>query len=348
VLWRHVRSASWGMILLLAGCSHDRRTILLIYSPHGKDQLQDYAQKFMGAHPEIVVQWEEMAPSQILDRIRAERDNPRGDIWFGASTDLFDHAAREGLLEPYTPTWADEIPAEARDPVDRWYGIYLTAEVIGYNDRAVKATDVPKDWDDLVDPRWKGKLIMRDPAASGGMRAVIGAMLERSSAATGSTAAGWSWLRKLDANTSDYAPDPTVLYQQLAGQRGLVTVDAVPDLVLLREREHLPVSYILPASGTPLLVDAIAIIGGARHPEAARAFYEFVGTTESLTNAAREYAWIPARVDIDDDSLPGWVRTARQQIKLMPVNRKLVADSLDAWMTYWERNVRTAHGGAGE
>jgi iron(III) transport system substrate-binding protein len=343
VLWRHV-GAAWGacIVALLAGCSHDNRTTLVVYSDRGGEEVREYVRRFRDLHPEIDLEWKQLNAPEILERVRGggERDSPRGDVWFGGSADLFDRAAREGLLEPYAPTWGDQVPAISRDPDNLWYGIYLTPEVIGYNDQAVKAADAPKDWDDLLDPRWKGKLIMRDPAASGGMRAVIGATLERSSAATGSTAAGWTWLRRLDASTNDYATDPTVLGRELAGRKGVVTADAVPDLVFFREHEHLPVAYVLPASGAPLLVDAIAIIKGTGHVKAARAFYEFVGSNESLTDAARKYGWIPARVDIDDDSLPAWVRTARQQIKLIPVNRKLVADSLDGWMTYWETKVR--------
>jgi iron(III) transport system substrate-binding protein len=333
-------SSAWGICILLAGCSHDRRTSLVVYSDRGGEEVREYTRKFKDLHPEIDLQWKYLNAGEILERIREERDSPRGDIWFGGSADLFDRAAREGLLDPFTPNWGDQIPAVSRDPENRWFGMYLTPEVIGYNDQAVKAVDAPKDWDDLLDPKWKGKIVMRDPAASGGMRAVIGATLERSSAATRSTAAGWTWLKRLDANTNDYASDPTVLGREIAGQKGLVTVDAVPDLVFFREQEHLPVAYVLPASGAPLLVDAIAMVKGTGNGSAARAFYEFVGSSENLIEAARKHGWIPARVDVDDDSLPGWVRTARQQIKLIPVNRNLVADSMDVWMTYWNTHIR--------
>jgi iron(III) transport system substrate-binding protein len=312
----------------------------VVYSDRGGEEVREYTRKFRDLHSEIDLEWKYLNAGEILERVRAERDKPRGDIWFGGSADLFDRAAREGLLERHAPTWGDQIPAVARDPENRWFGMYLAPEVIGYNDQAVSAADAPKDWDDLLDPRWKGKLIMRDPAASGGMRAVIGATLERSSAGTRSTAAGWTWLRRLDANTIDYALDPTVLGRELASRKATVTVDAIPDLVFLREHEHLPVAYVLPVSGAPLLVDAIAIIKGSGNASAARAFYEFVGSNESLIEAARKYGWIPARVDAYDDSLPGWVRAARQQIKLIPVNRKLVADSLDVWMTYWDTHIR--------
>jgi iron(III) transport system substrate-binding protein len=322
------------------GCSHDHRTIVLVYSPHGKELLEDYASRFMQAHPDIDLQWDDMGSTEVLDRVRAERDNPQADVWFGAPSELFDRATREGLLESYTPTWASEVPSEAHDTADFWFGTYLTPEVIGYNTEVVTAAEAPKDWDDVLDPRWKGKLVIRDPVASGGMRAIFGAILERSIAATGSTAAGWNWLRRLDANTKEYTLNPTILYQKLARREGVVTLFNMPDLATLQQRAHIPVSYVFPESGTPLLVDGIAIVKGTRHPNEARAFYEFVTTQPMLLVAARDHLRIPARIDIDDDSLPAWIRTARQQMKPMPMNRAMLADSLDGWMTYWDSHIR--------
>ena len=345
MLRRHVIAArAWAAVILCAaaaaGCAHDRRTTVLVYSPHGKELLEDYASRFMHAHPEIDLQWDDMGSTEVLDRVRAERDNPQADVWFGAPSELFDRAAREGLLEAYAPTWSAEVPAEAHDSAGYWYGTYLTPEVIGYNTEAVTAAEAPRDWDDVLDPKWKGKLVIRDPVASGGMRAIFGAILERSIAATGSTAAGWTWLRRLDANTKEYTLNPTILYQKLARREGVVTLFNMPDLATLRQRTHIPVSYVFPESGTPLLVDGIAIVKGARHPAEARAFYEFVTTQAMLLVAARDHLRIPARIDIDDDSLPAWIRTARQQLKPMPMNRMMLADSLDGWMTYWDSHIR--------
>jgi iron(III) transport system substrate-binding protein len=339
-----VRAGLAGGLLVLSaavtGCSHDRRTVLLVYSPHGKELLQDYANRFMRLHPDVDLQWDDMGSAEVLDRVRAERDNPQADVWFGAPADLFARAAQDGLLQPYRPTWAADVPAEAHDSADRWYGTYLTPEVIGYNNAAVSVAEAPKDWDDVLDPKWKGKLIIRDPVASGGMRAIFGAILQRSLRTTGSTAAGWTWLRRLDANTKEYALNPTILYQKLARREGVITLYNMPDLATLQQRAHLPVSYVFPASGTPLLVDAIAIVNGTHHPREAAAFYEFVSSRSMLMVAARDHLRIPARIDLPEDSLPAWIRTARQQMNPMPMDRRLLADSLDAWMTYWDTHIR--------
>ena len=56
----------------------------------------------------------------------------------------------------------------------------------------------------------------------------------------------------------------------------------MPDVRLFKEQKNLPVGYVVPASGTPVITDGIAIIRGGPNPDEARRFYEFVTTPESL------------------------------------------------------------------
>jgi iron(III) transport system substrate-binding protein len=311
-----------------------------VYSPHGKDLLQYYEQTFEAQHPTVDVQWVDMGSQDVLDRLRSEKANPQADVWFGAPAETFARAAQEGLLDPYRPSWAASVPREAHDPRDLWYGTYLTPEVIAYNSEIVSAAEAPKDWDDVLDPKWKGKIIIRDPIPSGSMRAIFGAIIVRELARTGSTKAGFDWLRRLDANTKEYVISPTMLYQKLGQREGALSLYDMPDIETLRATTRYPIASQIPSSGTPLLVDAIAIVRGSKHPEVAKQFYEFVTTPGALRTAAERFTRMPARTDIAADSLPQWIRDARARIKPMAIDQQLIADSLDAWMKYWDAHVR--------
>jgi iron(III) transport system substrate-binding protein len=329
-------------LLALGGCSRDDRTVLTVYSPHGPELLKYFEDEFEKAHPKIDVQWVDMGSQEVLDRVRAEAANSQADVWFGAPAEAFDRAARENLLEAYIPTWQNSVPVAAHDSQDRWYGTYLTPEVIAYNTQAVKRDDAPKDWDDVLDPRWKGKILIRDPIASGTMRAIFGAIVARSVARTGSPEAGYEWLRKLDANTREYTLNPTILYQKIGRQEGVITLWDMPDIATLQQRFNIPVDYIIPASGTPLLVDGIAVVKGTKHPAEARLYYEFVTTGEAMKAAAEKFLRIPARTDIPQAELPRWIQEANAKIKPMTVDRKVMAEHLDEWMKYWDANIRNS------
>ena len=86
-----------------------------------------------------------------------------------------------------------------------------------------RRAEAPRDWDDVLEPRWFDKVLIRDPMASGTMRAIWGLIIERSLRTTGDTAAGMAWLRRLDGQTKAYALNPAILDARLARAEGLVT-----------------------------------------------------------------------------------------------------------------------------
>jgi iron(III) transport system substrate-binding protein len=339
---RWLTAAGSVVALALSACATDPRIPLVIYSPHGRDILQYYEQQFERAHPNVDVQWLDVGSQEILDRVRAEGANPQADVWFGAPAEMFERAATAGLLQPYRPSWAATVDASTHDAQDRWYGTYLTPEVIAFNRDAVPPDSAPKDWDELLDPKWRGQIVIRDPVASGTMRAIFGGLLLRSIAQTGKTDSGFAWLRHLDAQTREYTINPTVLYQKLGRREGVITLYNMPDMATLEARTKIPIAWHIPRSGTPILVDAIAIVKGTRHPALAAQYLEFVTSREALLHAATAFKRIPARQDIPRDSLPRWMQTALTDIPVMPLDRRLLADSLNRWMRRWDADVRNS------
>jgi iron(III) transport system substrate-binding protein len=328
-------------VLSIAGCSPgDGRTVLTVYSPHGKEMLDAFEQRFEQSHPGVDVQTVDMGSQEVLDRLRSEKANPQADVWWGAPAPTFEDAARQGLLAKWTPSWAGALPAEAKDPEGFWYGTYLTPEVIAYNTAAVPPSEVPQDWDDVLDPKWKGKVLIRNPVESGTMRTIFGMIIHRSLRQTGDTAQGFQWLRRLDANTKEYVLNPTILYQKLARREGVVTLWDMPDIETLKAKTTFPIDYVIPRSGTPLLVDAVAVVKGTRHPELAGEFAEWVGSEQALVPAAREFFRLPARTDLPEDSLPEGLRKAKREIVPEPLDWQLLQQKTPEWMRYWDEHVR--------
>ena len=252
---------------------------------------------------------------------------------------------RSGLTpEPYRPTWADAISPHGKGPGDFYFAAYETPVVIVYAEQAVRAEDAPQDWDDLLDPKWKGKVLIRDPLASGTMRAVWGMIIERGLKATGDTAWGFDWLRRLDAQTKEYVLNGPLLDQKIVRQEGLVTAWDLPD-ILINRRDGFQLGYLFPKSGTPVIEDAIGVVHGARHQGAARAYVEWVGSVEAQLLATREVYRLPARLDLPADSLPDWARDVRRVMKVADVDWDVLAAHGAEWMRYWDERVRGKGGG---
>ena len=135
------------------------------------------------------------------------------------------------------------------------------------------------------------------------MRAVWGYILAKSVRETGSPAAGFAWLAKLDAQTKEYVFNPILLYEKIVRQEGLITIWDLPDTLLERERGS-PLQYVFPKSGTPVIDDSVGLVAGSRHAEAAKAFIDFLGSKPMQRLAAEKTYRLPARTDLGDE-LPG-------------------------------------------
>ena len=323
-------------------CRRDARTPIVLYSPHGRDLLNLVEKTYEAKHPEVDVRWLDMGSQEVYDRIRSEKANPQADVWFGGPNTIFARGARDGLLAVYRPSWAGAVPEQSRAPGDLYFGLYRTPAVIVYNSAAIPQADAPRDWDDILAPRFAGKVLIRDPLASGTMRAIFGMILMRSIAETGSPERGFAWLKRLDGQTSEYVVNATLLLEKLGRREGLLTLWDLPDVLLEQER-GLPVTSVFPPSGTPVIDDAVGLVAGAKHAEEARRLIEWLGSVEAERLAADQAFRLPARTDIAPAQLPAWARE---------VEGKLVAATMDwdrlerdgpGWMATWDRTVR-GHG----
>ena len=328
-----------SLVASLVACRGDGRTPVVLYSPHGRDQLTILEHAFEAERPDIDVRWLDMGSQEILDRLRFERVNPQADVWFGGPTTTFDLGIEDSLLQPYRPAWAERVGPNGIGPAELYYPVYRTPAVIAYNSKVVSADQAPHDWDEVLQPRWRGKVVIRDPMASGTMRAIWGLILYRSIRETGDTARGMEWLRRLDAQTKTYTLNPAILDAKLARAEGLVTLWDLPD-ILIGISKGLPFGYTFPRSGTVVIDDAIGLVRGSRHPEAAKAFIDFVGGVEAQLLAATRVYRLPARHDLPADRVPAWVAGVEAEMVVAPMDWQLLARQGAAWRGYWDRHVR--------
>jgi iron(III) transport system substrate-binding protein len=332
-----------ALLLLLApglvSCTGDGRTPVVVYSPHGRDQLTLLEQEFERRRPDVDVRWLDMGSQEILDRLRFERVNPQADVWFGGPTPIFDRGVGDSLLQRYRPEWADFVGPGGVHPLDYYYPAYRTPAVIAYNAKAVRDAEAPRDWDEVLAPQWRGKVLIRDPMASGTMRAIWGLVLVRSIRETGDTARGMHWLRRLDGQTVAYTLNPAILNEKLARQEGLITLWDLPDILISRGK-GLPFGYAFPRSGTVVIDDAIGLVRGARHPDAAAAFIDFVGSEDAQALAAERVFRLPARRGLPPDRVPAWVTEVEREMKVAEMDWPLLAREGAGWMAYWDTHVR--------
>lgn len=309
---------------------------LVIYTARDQTIVDRIEEKFNEKYPDIQIEVLTMGAQQILERVRGEKANPQADFWWGGTQAALMTAAEEDLLEPFTPSFDEFIADEHKDPEHRWYGEMLLPEVIMINSDVLTPDQAPQDWDDLLDPKWKDQIIIRGVLASGTMRTIYSSMIYRQD--PNDPEKGYEWLRQLDANTKEYAQDPTNLYLKLARQEGIISLWNLQDILLQKYEHNQPFDYVYPASGAPILVDGVGIVKGAKNKGNAELFYEFIFDPEIRSMLAEELYQIPTRTDIPAEEMPDWYQEL--ELKTLDIDWQVMAEHEAEWMQYWDENIK--------
>jgi iron(III) transport system substrate-binding protein len=329
--------------LLCAGCSAASNDApkqgLTIYTARDKDEVAHVVELFTDKFPQYKggVTTITLGAQAALDRLRAEKSNPQAGFLWGGTLQALQQAAIEGLLAPSHPAAAGLIDTSRKDPMGRWYAEMLLPEVIIYNHELLKPEQAPKDWDDLLTPAFKDKIVIRDVMPSGTMRTIFSAMIFRQYAATGSIHAGYDWLKKLDANTVIYTPTPDDMYLKLDRGVGTVTLWNLQDALIQPLKNNRPWSYVIPTSGVPVLIDGVGVVNNPQTMQAALDFENFLLEPQLQAQLAKDYYQIPA-IRIADADKPEWL--AKLTIKEMPIDWAVLSQQQTDWMNYWSQNIK--------
>jgi iron(III) transport system substrate-binding protein len=332
-------------LLLLSACASKVESSpgLTIYTGRDKDEVAHVIDLFTQKFPQYKghVNTITLGAQAALDRLRAEKSNPQAGFLWGGTLQGLEQAANEGLLVPSNPANANLIDASRKDPQGRWYAEMLLPEVIIYNHDLVKPDQAPKDWDDLITPAYKDKIVIRDVMASGTMRTIYSAMIYRQYEKTESADAGYEWLKKLDANTAVYTPTPDDMYLKLDRGVGTVTLWNLQDALIQPLKNNRPWSYVIPASGVPVLLDGLGVVNNPGSMQAAIDFENFILEPHLQAQLAKDYYQIPA-IQISDSEKPEWL--ARLDIKEMKIDWNLLSQKQTDWMNYWSQNIKNKGG----
>ena len=243
-----------------------------------------------------------------LKRMRAEKDNPQGDIFWGISKVVL--MANADLLEPYKSKYFDLILPEFRDAQHRWIGTNLQLLVFMYNKDLLKAGEAPNKWSDLLDPKWKNKIAFPNPANSSFAYTTFTMMLHQ----LGNNEAAWKKMENFLANvqlTEQSSMVPTSV------EKGEFPLGITQEYVATRYLAGgAKVGVIYPEDGNSIQAEGVGIIKGAKHRNAAEKFMDFCNDKSFRELVIKDQFRRPARKDLDFSKIVPMPPLSK--IKLMP------------------------------
>ena len=228
---------------------------------------------FEAAYPGIKVEVQRTGSQRILQRVMQEQQANLKlvDVIHTSDAGHFVLLKEKKLLMKYTPAGVDAFPAGFKDKDGYYFTLRATVNVIAYNTKLVPAAEAPKGWKDLLDPRWRGKMVTAHPGYSGVISTHVLALVQLY---------GWDYFKQLAQNKLmlvQSAVDPAGVVA--SGERQ-VAVDGGDYYYYQMKKKGNPIEVVYPKEGVPLVISPSAIASFAPHPNAAKLFTDFTFTRE--------------------------------------------------------------------
>ncbi len=231
----------------------------------------------------IKAEYLEMSSGEVLTRIRAAKGKAQADAWFGGGLDSYISAASEGFLEPYISPERKPYDPMFYNAEGYWSGISLGSVIILGNTEilAKKNLPMPKNWEDLTQPVYKGEVLMATPAVSGTFYSMVSSILQVKGEEN-----GWKLLEAIDENVPYYSKRGAEPANKVSLGEAAIAI-APFDTGERLKQEGYKVETAFPGDGVPWYIAPVAIFKGANNPEGAKALVDWALSEKGQEALAR-------------------------------------------------------------
>ncbi|MBF0894358.1 MAG: ABC transporter substrate-binding protein [Atopobium sp.] len=246
---------------------------LIVYGSCEEEYLNAVCANFKSLYG-IDVQAQRLSTGEVAAKIEEENGHPSADVWFGGTTDPYNVTSSKGLLEQYEPKNASHLISDKFKSTNKdWYGIYKGILGILYDKEELQRLklDVPQDYKDLIDPKYKGLIWSSNYNTAGTAKLIINTVIQKYGHDQ-----GIQYLVDLDKNIAQYTKSGSGPSKAIGAGECTIGIGMLHDgIYQIVDQEHENVGLQIPSSGASYEVGATAIFKGAAHPNAAKLWIEY-------------------------------------------------------------------------
>src|SRR2546423_10641858 len=248
---------------------------IIYYTSTDLPVAEKLAKAFEAKYPGIAVRVERTGAERVFQRIGQEYSSNIHAVDVVNSSDAahFIVWKRDGILAPYVPEEVAKFyPAEHKDPDGQFASFRVWLSIIAYNTNLVKAEDAPKSFSDLLDPKWKGKIVKAHPGYSGTIMTAPYQMQRD---------LGWGYFEKLAKQNVMQVQSSADPPKKLAlGERAVMADGNEYNIFQIMEKGG-PVEPVYAVEGSPLIIGPNGIFKSSPNPNAAKLFQSFCFSREA-------------------------------------------------------------------
>ena len=339
--WMLGAAAVLALSVALAGCGGGDKKAekkaggtkgeLMVYTSIYPDIIDNMCKPSLAkAFPEMKVNWFQGGTEKVVTKITGEIKAKKigADVLMVADPSYYLKLEDQKLLLPYK--FKEEknlINDKAADGA--WYAVRVCNMIIAYNADKLKAEDAPKNWTDLADPKWKGKIAMPNPMLSGTAYVAVGALADKY---------GWEYFDKLKANGLRVEEGNSAIQNKLLTGEYAAAMILEENILKLANTKKEPLKVIYPKDGVVQVPSPIAIFNTTKNPEGAKALVDWwlskegqqavvKGWMHSVRGDVKEpIGSVPTKGLTDGKIKVDWRKLADNNAKIKEEFRKRVMD----------------------
>lgn len=236
---------------------------------------------------------------QTLSQLIAEKSNPVADVaYYGISYGL--NATKKGVVEPYKPANWDRIPDELKDPNGNWFAIHSGSIGFFVNTEALNGLPVPRSWDDLLNPQYKGMVGFLDPTSAFVGYASAVAINEAKGGSFDDFTPSIDYFNKLIEN-DPIVPKQTSYARVVSGEIPIL-LDYDFNAYRAKYDDKAPVEFVIPQEGSISIPYVVSKVKNSPHPENADKILDYLVSDKGQALWAKAYLRPVLSEAVDDEA----------------------------------------------
>jgi iron(III) transport system substrate-binding protein len=285
-------------ILFLTNCKEEKQAVglqesgsITVYTALEDELVTEYLKSFYAKYPNIKVNVVRESTGIITARLIAEKDNPQADVIWGTAASSMLVLDERGQLEPYSPKGIERVLTKFKSSksIPTWVGMtaWETAFIVNTVELAKLGLEIAnvKSYDDLLEPKLKGHIVMSNPNSSGtGFLTVAGVLQLKGK----DTEAGWDYLSKLHENVNQYVHSGSKPAKMAAAGECVVGV-SFGYAGISQKQKGAPVVTVFPIEGSGWDMEANALIKKDKIIPAAKTFLDWAISDEAMDSYKVSY-----------------------------------------------------------
>lgn len=318
------------MILLFSFAVSAAKMQVMLYSSMKDSQLSALKEAFTNKYPDVQMDYYTAGTGKVMTKMAAEQQAGKicaDIIWVGEPTNYITFK-EQGELLAYESPEAATIPSALKDEDNFYCAARIVTLGLVYNTNNVKGEDIPKDWADLLNPRFNTYVTMTDPTFSGTTLYTVAAFIQNEEF-------GWEFLKQLKANGIKLQTGSSAVVNAIGAGEYDIGI-GVNYIAQSKKAKGTPVEFVYPESGISTVASPIAIMKDSENVEASKLLYDFILSLEGQQLLV-DACVIPVRPEI---KMENDISVAEATERAIPVSDKYLLLSKDALLEQFNKIMK--------